>query len=149
MSIKKKSLHSAVSASFVRRTPYDGGSNETIDDFTLLAPYDDPIKSKLRSKPVRVESTQGDEYDFQMLPRTELKVLAEIASNLNVEASMSPPIYLCELADKLGHPISTIKKSIQKLEKKELLIRKKFKAGRGGWTVYSVPANIRAKLEPN
>jgi len=149
MSIKKKSLHSAVSSSFVRRPPYDSESDETKDDFASLAPYEELIKGKLRSKPVKVESTQDNKYDFQMLPRTELKVLAEIAGNLSAETGMSPPIYLCDLAEKLGHPVTTVKKSIQKLEKKELLIRKKFKAGRGGWTIYSVPTDTRAKLEPN
>ena len=85
MSIKKKSLHSAVASSFVRRPPYDGGSDEAIDDFTSLAPYDEPIKSKLRSKPVRVEPIPGDEYDFQMLSRTELRILTEIACKINNE----------------------------------------------------------------
>jgi len=149
MSIKKKSLHSAVSSSFVRRPPYDGRSDEAIDDFTSLAPYDEPKKSKLRSKPVRVESIQGDEYDFQMLSRTELRILTEIACQINHETSMSPPIYLCDISEKLGHPISTIKKLIQYLEKKELLRREKFKAGRGGWTIYSMIASTRDKLEIN
>ena len=149
MSIKKKSLHSAVASSFVRRPPYDGVDDEVIDDFTSLAPYDEPIKSKLRAKPVRVEPIQGDEYDFQMLSRTELRILTEIACRINNETNMSPPIYLCDISEKLGCPISTIKKLIQYLEKKSLLKRVKFKAGRGGWTIYSMTIKVINKLEIN
>ena len=149
MSIKKKSLHSAVSSSFVRRPPYDGDSDETIDEFTSLAPYDEPKKSKLRAKPVRVESTQENEYDFQMLSRTELRILTEIACKINKKTNMSPPIYLCDLSESLRHPISTLKKLIQYLEKKSLLKRVKFKAGRGGWTIYSMTAITRDKPEIN
>jgi hypothetical protein len=49
------------------------------------------------------------------------------------------PLSIAILCEQLGSPPLSIQKSIQRLELKSILIRKEFRVGRGGWTIYEIP----------
>jgi len=137
MKHSKEKIKTAVASSYIRRKSSNPNLvNET--DYKKLAPYDEPCV---------IETEKYGEID--LLSRTELKVLKAISSLIDSETNKTERVYIEDLSKNISHPVSTLKKLIQKLEKKFLLKREYFKAGRGGWTIYSIDSQTRDKLEIN
>ncbi|MBA4697734.1 MAG: hypothetical protein H2069_10200 [Legionella sp.] len=151
MTIKKNALHNVVNSSFIRRTGrFEEQATEEASElrskYSKLAPYDDPQDIPVAEWKTSLEQTSYKDFDLKMLSPTELKILNYIKTVLNKDG-LTSPIYLSELSIQLGNPISTLKKMFQKLEMKRLLARTQYKAGRGGWTIYSMGKELRLKLE--
>ncbi len=146
MKSPKARIRNAVSSSFINRASREEevSSSENHNNIPRYAPFDDPEKVSKASNPIKKNN-----FDISYLSKTEIKVLNKINSMINAPNNLTSPVFLEELVSTLEHPITTLKKTIQKLEQKGFLKREFFKSGRGGWTVYSVDAETRAKLEPN
>jgi hypothetical protein len=54
-------------------------------------------------------------------------------------SNTTQPLSIDNIAVFLNSTVLTVRKTIQRLEKKKLLIREKFKNGRSGWTQYTLP----------
>lgn len=144
MTATKSKIRSAVTSSFIRRAEDD---NYTIDDYTNVpryAPFEEPKKID----PSNVQE-KNKTIDLKFISKTEIKILKKINSLILDINKPTDPIYLDQLALELEHPVSTLKKLIQKLELKGLIRRESFKAGRGGWSSYSINKATRDKLETN
>lgn len=147
MKSPKARIRNAVSSSFINRASLEEeiSSSENHNNIPRYAPFDDPEKVSKASNPIKKNNFDNISY----LSKTEIKVLSKINSLINAPNNLTSPVFLEELVSTLEHPITTLKKTIQKLEQKGFLKREFFKSGRGGWTVYSIDAETRAKLEPN
>ena len=55
---------------------------------------------------------------------------------------ISPPLAIEHLSECCKTSVLSAQKTIQRLTKKEILLRKEFKNGRGGWTRYEIPHSI-------
>ncbi len=87
--------------------------------------------------------------DLIMLSHSEKKILAHLCVCKEKQDSVkitTKPINLSVISKEIGIPITTIKKSIQRLEKKSFLNRLLFKPGRDGWTIYSISTFITKAL---
>ena len=71
---------------------------------------------------------------------------------------LTEPMLVLDLVKTLKSTSAAVKKAIQRIEGKQLAIRVRSKAGRGGWTIYELPEPVykelifretRAKLKPN
>lgn len=83
--------------------------------------------------------------DIVMLTGLEKKIIIYLCEKKEKNDSgklITKTIYLSILSKDTGISIITIKKSIQRLEKKGFLNRVIFKAGREGWTIYSIPLSV-------
>ena len=83
--------------------------------------------------------------DIVMLTGSEKKIIIQLCEKKEKHDNgklITKTIHLSILSQDTGIPITTIKKSIQRLEKKGFLKRVVFKAGREGWTIYSIPSSI-------
>ena len=139
----KNRIRSAVTSSFIRRAEQD----ELIDiqapsDLPRYAPFDEP--KQLQSSIIKKD--QAD-YDMKFISKTGIKILCKLNLMILEHNTITTPVYLDQLALELGHPITTLKKTIQKLEQKGLIKRETFKSGRGGWTIYSIDQKTRDKLD--
>ncbi len=146
MTFSKSKIRSAVTSSFIRRAENNDELTDIYNSFNLPthAPYEEPSEILPKNK---FDSQRT--FDMKFLSKVENKVLVKINSMILDKTKATDPVYLDLLAQDLDHPISTLKKTIQKLEHKGLISRILFKPGRGGWTVYSVNDLARAKPEPN
>lgn len=140
MGISKNKIKTAVSSSFIRRSSdtAEQKHNNSKMEYHSLAPYDDPI----------VEDNL-EIHNIEFLSKTEHKILNKINSLICDKTNKTNQIYVDEFSKEIGHPVSTLKKTIQKLEKKGLVVREFFKVGRGGWSIYSICQDVRDKLETN
>jgi len=55
---------------------------------------------------------------------------------------LTSTISIEQLSSKLESSRLSVQKSIQRLEQKKLVLRKDFRSGRGGWTIYEVPESV-------
>lgn len=145
MTSSKSRIRSAVTSSLIRRAVHDEFI-EVNDPNNLPrhAPFEEPknIESIYNQKAKKC-------FDVKFLSKTEVKLLNKINSLILEKIRLTDPVYLEQLTVELSHPITTLKKTIQKLEKKGFIKRESFKSGRGGWTIYSVDEEVRVKLELN
>lgn len=143
MSNVKSRLRQVVTSSTIRRASFDEDLGNKSHDVPSYAPFDEPIKHVVTKKHAELD------VDFKYLSKTELKVLQAICGMFLEHSNETKPVYLQQLSDSIGNPISTLKKTIQKLEKKQIILRSEFKPGRGGWTCYIVPESIKDKVDLN
>lgn len=136
MTSQKSKIRSVVSSSFIRREELN--NVPVYSDIPSCAPYDDPNTTEIKK-----------DFDIRLLSNVERKVLLKVIELICLPMTTTKPVYLDEFCKDIDHPISTVKKTIQKLENKNLIKRECYKAGRGGWTVYSVDQKTRDKLETN
>ena len=149
MTLKKGVLSKVVSSSIIRKSSnIDTNSAEIIDDesnkYSTLAPYDDPLE--ILKNAAKSKRAEPPFFIFERLSLTEIKLLKYIGSKINKDGN-TLPMYLSDLTLEVGHPITTLKKTIQRLENKGFLKRVSYKAGRGGWTIYSMTKEVKDKLE--
>lgn len=90
--------------------------------------------------------------DIIMLSGTEKRIiiyLSENSSHNHKEMSkfLTKPINHSIMSIEINIPITTLKKSIQRLEKKGFIDRSSFKSGRDGWTIYSLSEDICKQIE--
>jgi len=76
------------------------------------------------------------------------KTLTEIIFTYCKEnaSELTPPISISHLAQTAGSPVRSVKVTIQRLAKKGILSKDKFKNGRGGWTQYRIEKGIYSEL---
>lgn len=75
-----------------------------------------------------------------MLSSNEKKIIIYLSTQINKKNDnvyTTNAISLSDLSITTSIPITTLKKSIQRIEKKGYIARVKFKSGRDGWTIYS------------
>ncbi len=143
MSKVKSRLRQVVTSSTIKRASLDDSLVNQSHDVPSYAPFDEPDKY------ITNQNRGEEDVDFKYLSKTELKILQAICEMVLEDSSVTRPVYLQQLSEDLGNPVSTLKKTIQKLEKKKIILRSEFKSGRGGWTCYTVPISVRVKLEIN
>ena len=83
--------------------------------------------------------------DIVMLTGSEKKIIIHLCEKKEKQDNgklITKTIHLSIVSQDIGIPITTLKKSIQRLEKKGFLNRVVFKSGREGWTIYSIPSSI-------
>ena len=61
-------------------------------------------------------------------------------------SEITPPISIRHISKTLNHPIRSMKVTIQRLVKKNILSRESFKNGRDGWTQYKLQKEIYSEL---
>ena len=76
------------------------------------------------------------------------KKLTEIIFEYCIEnaSDTTAPIAISHLSQVANSPIRSVKRSIQRLSKKNVLFKSKNKNGRGGWTQYRIEKNIHTEL---
>lgn len=142
MSKVKSRMRQVVTSSTINRASLEDSFIHQSPEVPSYAPFDEPDKNGSKKGHVAI--------DFKYLSKTESNVLKAICEMvLGNSNSVTRPVYLQELSESLGNPVSTLKKTIQKLEKKKMIFRDEYKSGRGGWTCYKVPSFVRDKLEIN
>jgi len=83
--------------------------------------------------------------DLVMLSGSEKKAvisLCEKKEKYDNGKLITKPINIASMSKETEISIVTLKKSIQRLEKKGFIYRLTFKTGRDGWTIYSIPPSI-------
>lgn len=142
MSKIKSRLRQAVTSSTINRASLEDTFIQQSSEAPSYAPFDDPNN-------IPSNSDKGN-IDFKYLSKTEFSVLKALSDMVSANNDgITNPVYLDQFSESLGSPVSTLKKVIQKLEKKKMIARNEYKSGRGGWTCYKVPLSIRDKLETN
>ena len=112
----------------------------------------EPNQSQSRSK---LEPKEGF-FSLSLLQKNVTNFiynLCEVSRNKKTD-----PISINQISTYCQTTDNSAKKAIQRLQKKNIIIRNSFKNGRGGWTIYELSNSIfqeilylrtRAKLEPN
>lgn len=151
MAIPKTALKSAMSYTKIIK-PDDAVINEAVDQFAQTF-EDNKSTSKLTfRKDTMLISKTIDSLscpDIIMLSGSEKKVIIYLSQNPSYEEMnklLTKPINQSIMSKETGIPITTLKKSIQRLEKKGFIDRSSFKAGRDGWTIYSISVDICKQL---
>ena len=88
-------------------------------------------------------------YFFLLLSKNEKKIimhLFEKKDRVDSEVFITKAIDSLSLSVDLNISVLTLKKIIQRLQKKGFISRYSFKAGRDGWTIYSIPINLLKEL---
>ena len=83
--------------------------------------------------------------DIVMLTGSEKKIIIHLCEKKEKQDNgmlITKTIRLSIVSQDIGIPITTLKKSIQRLEKKGFLNRVLFKSGREGWTIYAIPSSM-------
>ncbi len=115
---------------------------ETQTETTLKTNRDD-TKTKQRQNKDKTET------NISVSELTKLqKILIDFIFNqcLINSAIITKPITSNYISDKTYLTISTVKKTLQRLENSGYLIRYKFKRGRGGWTIYKLQNTIYSEI---
>jgi predicted transcriptional regulator len=131
---KKKIISSAISGSFVRRSSVCD-EDKSDDDFSH-APYDNPSHKKNSLRKLGVNKHK-DKPAFIELSELQQKVLVALLSYKGKDGN-TRPIRINQFSQEIGVPVSSLKKTIQRLELLGFIIREQYKQGRGGWTIYSI-----------
>lgn len=98
-------------------------------------------EGKLINKNIIIEHTVKSE--FYRLVGIQKNIIILICNELKKSRSrITESLTLEHIANTLKCSTGAVKTSIQRLEKKECLIRVEFKNGRGGWSRYEVPDHI-------
>ncbi len=98
----------------------------------------------------KITSIKGNLYDdqysltpFSALVGIQRKIVLFIHEECKLNRSkITPPLTMEYILANCGGNFATVKKSIQRLEKKRVLIRAGFKNGRGGWTRYELADQV-------
>jgi hypothetical protein len=87
---------------------------------------------------------------FQALSGLQKNILILIYDLCRIKGERTTaPLSIEHLFLKLASTRLSVQKSIQRLEQKHLLIRKEFRSGRGGWTVYELPEGVWNEILQN
>lgn len=95
--------------------------------------------------PIEITNKNITQPDLIMLSGSEkiaVISLCEKKEKYDNGKLITKPINIASMSKETGIPIVTLKKSIQRLEKKGFLYRINFKPGRDGWTMYSIPISV-------
>ena len=86
-------------------------------------------------------------FSFSSLVGNQRKIVFFIYNQCRQTASIvSPPITLEHLSKSCQIPINSMKKTIQRLKEKNIIIRSSSKSGRGGWTQYKLVQPVYSEL---
>lgn len=92
------------------------------------------------------ENLNDDQYSltpFSALVGIQRRIVLFIHEECKLNRSkVTPPLTMEYILASCGGNFATVKKSIQRLEKKRVLIRAGFKNGRGGWTRYELADQV-------
>lgn len=110
---------------------------------TLKQESGDKVGTKLETE---VETNWGQSRDklvkcdyFSSLVGLERKIVFFIYENCKVSRNkITNPLSVERLSVGCQATVSSVKKTVQRLEKKKIILRKKFKNGRAGWTQYEL-----------
>lgn len=112
---------------------------------TLQTPNEDKIETHLKTNYRQSEDTTKDKIN--RLSGVKYSALIYIMHICLQEGTrITPKIAMDSIKKALNSNITTIKKTIQRLTKEDLLIRKSYKNGRGGWTIYELPEEVYKEL---
>jgi predicted transcriptional regulator len=93
------------------------------------------------------DKTRDTSLDFFALSRLQNNITMYIYNMCKISRDKSTrPIAIEMIANSCGTTILAAKKTLQRLEKKGLLIRTNFKNGRGGWTSYCLTNDVFQKI---
>ena len=122
---------------------------------TNLRQSGDKLRTELRTEPETNLRQSGDKletnivtpYSFYSLVGTqrELAIFLYRQCKINRDKT-TPPISMDNIAMSCNISISSARKTLQRLEKKNLVKRSSFKNGRGGWTKYELPKDIYQEI---
>ena len=111
--------------------------------------YEQTAERKLSGKSLKTEQSNKNisigSPDIVMLTGSEKKIIIYLCEKKEKQDNgklITKTIHLSMVSQEIVIPITTLKKSIQRLEKKGFLNRVAFKPGREGWTIYSIPSSI-------
>ncbi len=80
---------------------------------------------------------------FQSLSGLQKNIMILLYDLCRINGSrLTSTISIEQLSSKLESSRLSVQKSIQRLEQKKLVLRKDFRSGRGGWTIYEVPESV-------
>ncbi len=82
-------------------------------------------------------------FKLQSISRSEWKVLAFLHRKCSQNRSLTTtPVFRDEMLKETGAPLATIKSSIQRLTRDQIIFIDVYKTGAGGWTKYSLSETI-------
>jgi len=80
---------------------------------------------------------------FQSLSGLQKNIMILLYDLCRINGSrLTSTVSIEQLSFKLGSSRLSVQKSIQRLEQKKLVLRKDFRSGRGGWTIYELPEGV-------
>ena len=107
---------------------------------TKLVHTQDKPKTQTRTKHEPKQSSNTVFFELSGLQRKIILYIHQLCSIArNTE---SPPISIENIASYCNTTVFSARKTIQRLVNKNCIFRKKFKAGRGGWTCYEINEDI-------
>jgi len=110
---------------------------------TNLRQSEDKLETNLK----KTNPVKRSEFNLFSTTGIQRKILLAIFNSCQFSLNkISPPISIDYLNLSLKIQKSSIRKTIQRLEKKGFIIRSEFKNGRGGWTKYSLPESVYNQL---
>lgn len=103
---------------------------------------------------IEIKKTQdkkkGKLDTFSSLIGLQREIVYQIYEECKISRSkVTKPLSIEHIAEHCNSTISSVKKSIQRLESKNIIIRVDYKLGRGGWTKYELPENIYSDIIHN
>ena len=100
--------------------------------------------SKTDSKPI---ANQQQLFPYSSLVGLQKKIVNVIHTEcINNRSTISPQLSLEYIASIVTARKNTIKDAINRLEKKRIIIRSNFKAGRGGWSQYEIAEGVHSEI---
>jgi len=105
---------------------------------------EDKLGTKPRTQPETNRGQSGDKLETNPLVSSLVGLQRDVLfycyeSCKRTRSKKTEQLVLANISESLGNSSSSIKKTIQRLEKKLFLYREAFKNGRSGWTVYEIP----------
>ena len=139
MSIPKGTLQSVMKYSRIIK------SDES--DLPIKSKSDEKLtfKKSLEEPPVETLTKNLMLPDPLMLSGSEKKSLSYLCQKKEKYENgkvVTKPVNLAIMSNEMNISVVTLKKSIQRIEKKGFICRVNFKSGRDGWTIYSIQQSI-------
>lgn len=127
---------------------------KTKDKSSVFNETRDKVESKPRTLPETKWRQTEDKLEtkcniFQLVGLQKKLLILIYESCVKNQDRLSAPLTIEHLSQSSVSTTSSVKKTIQRLEKSGFLVREKFKNGRGGWTVYSLPKSVFQDLLHN
>lgn len=136
---------------------------------TIVGQTSDKLRTNLRQyKHTQTDTSDKSKTEPRTNPRTivgqtsdKLRTISAFQALSGLQKNIVLLIYdLCRIkGDRVTGPVSieyfylklestrlSVQKSIQRLEQKTIIIRKEFRSGRGGWTIYELPENVWSEI---
>ena len=108
------------------------------------------LRTQPRTKLVQTENKVSTIASFSSLIGLQKKLLLLIYFSIRKnQSNSSEPLTVEFLAESSQSTRYSVRQSIQRLEKKGVVVREQFKNGRGGWTIYSLPKSVFQDLLQN